>query len=101
VNLVSSPEIYTHEWASFSTEDFPANRAAKDGDRVRIVMLDVEDRRPVEDILCTPDSYLEAYARAGLSVLEVHRPLGVAADPVSWKSETAVAPWTIYVLAAA
>jgi ubiquinone/menaquinone biosynthesis C-methylase UbiE len=23
VNLVSSPEIYTHEWASFSTKDFP------------------------------------------------------------------------------
>jgi len=22
VNLVSSPEIYTHEWASFTTEDF-------------------------------------------------------------------------------
>ena len=26
VNLVSRPEIYTHEWASFSTQDFPQNR---------------------------------------------------------------------------
>ena len=26
VNLVSAPEIYTHEWASFATGDFPANR---------------------------------------------------------------------------
>ena len=99
VNLVSSPEIYTHEWASFSTRDFPANREAKSGDRVRIVMLDVEDRRPVEDVLCTPVSYAEAYARAGLSILEVHRPLGRADDAISWKSETKVAPWTIYVIA--
>jgi SAM-dependent methyltransferase len=98
VNLVSSPEIYTHEWASFSTQSFPENQAAKSGDRVRIVMLDVEDRRPVEDVLCTPESYGEAYARAELAVLEVHRPLGLAADPVSWTSETTVAPWTIYVL---
>ena len=34
VNLVSSPEIYTHEWASFSTKDFPENRLAKSGDKV-------------------------------------------------------------------
>ena len=98
VNLVSSPEIYTHEWASFSTRDFPENRAARSGDRVRIVMLDVEDRRPVEDILCTPESYGEAYPRAGLAVLEIHRPLGRSDDPVRWASETSVAPWTIYVL---
>ena len=101
VNLVSSPEIYTHEWASFSTRDFPENRSAKSGDTVRIVMLDVEDRRPVEDVLCTPESYREAYARAGLAILEVRLPLGRSDDPVAWKSETTFAPWTIYVLAAA
>src|SRR5689334_14448681 len=37
VNVVSSPEIYTHEWASFSTRRFPENRRAIDGDVVRIV----------------------------------------------------------------
>ena len=47
VNLVSSPEIYWHEWASFSTKDFPENRTARSGDTVRIVMLDVEDRQGV------------------------------------------------------
>jgi SAM-dependent methyltransferase len=51
VNLVSSPDIYRNEWASFSTRDFPENRPARSGDRVRIVMTDVPDRRPVEDIL--------------------------------------------------
>src|SRR5439155_904647 len=39
--VVSSPAIYVNEWASFSTRDFPENRRARDGDWVRIVMLDV------------------------------------------------------------
>jgi SAM-dependent methyltransferase len=99
VNLVSSPEIYRHEWASFSTKDFPENESARSGEIVRIVMLDVPDRRPVEDVLCTDDSYRDAYARAGLSVLETHRPLGRADEPFAWVAETTVSPWTIYVLA--
>ncbi len=42
VNVVSSPELYTHEWASFSTLDFPENRAAKSGDVVRCVNVALE-----------------------------------------------------------
>ncbi len=34
INLVSAPEIYVHEWASFSTKDFPQNRTARSGDLV-------------------------------------------------------------------
>ena len=37
--VVSAPAIYVNEWASFSTRDFPENRHACDGDRVRIIML--------------------------------------------------------------
>jgi SAM-dependent methyltransferase len=99
VSLVSSPEIYLHEWASFSTRDFPENRAARSGDRVRIVMLDVPDRRPVEDIVCTDEDYREAFGRAGLTLLETCRPLGTDADGQRWVSETGIAPWTIHVLA--
>jgi SAM-dependent methyltransferase len=99
VNLVSAPEIYTHEWASFSTRDFPENHTVRCGDRVRIVMLDVEDRRPVEDVLWTDEGYREAYARAGLRLLETRRPLGRAGEPFAWVSETTVAPWVIYLLA--
>lgn len=98
VNLVSSPVIYLREWASFSTRDFPENAAARDGDTVRIVMLDVADRRPVEDVLCTDESYARAYEAAGLTVLDAHRPLGRANEPFHWVSETEVSPWVIYVL---
>src|SRR4030095_3618114 len=47
--VVSAPEIYVSEWASFSTQDFLANRHASDGDRVHIIMLDVPERPPGQD----------------------------------------------------
>lgn len=99
VSVVSSPEIYLHEWASFTTRDFPENRRAKSGEKVLIVMLDVPDRRPVEDILCTDDDYARLYARAGLTVVEVMRPLADGSEGIAWKSETTTAPWVVYVLA--
>jgi len=99
LNLVSSPEIYVNEWASFSTKDFPGNRTAKNGDRVRVLMLDVEDKRPVEDIFCTDENYRELYRRAGLTPMLIHRPLGKPSEPYRWVSKTRVAPWVIYVLA--
>ena len=100
VNLVSSPEIYVHEWASFSTKDHPENHRAASGGPVRIVMLDGTDQRPVEDILCTDAHYRELFNQADLTVIETHRPLATGQESVEWKSETEVAPWTIYVLGA-
>lgn len=98
VNLVSSPQIYTHEWASFTTEDFSENRHAQSGDRVKIVITDVEDRRPVEDILWDDRSYRETYARAGLGLVKTYRPLGKESEPYQWVNETRIAPWVIYVV---
>jgi SAM-dependent methyltransferase len=98
VNLVSAPDIYVHEWASFSTKGFPENRLARSGDKVRIIMLDVPDRRPVEDIVWSAEDWLEVYRRAGLVAIQVHRPLGGVAEPYRWVSETTIAPWVIYVL---
>jgi SAM-dependent methyltransferase len=98
VNLVSSPEIYVNEWASFSTKDFPENRTAQCGERVVTVMLDVEDRRPVEDVLWTDEAYHDVYERAGLITLKTYRPLAKRTEAFSWVSETTIAPWVIYVL---
>lgn len=98
VNLVSSPQIYVNEWASFSTRDFPENRLANSGDPVRIVMLDVDDRRPVEDIVWTDEDYREVYRRAGLAPIATYRPLAKPSEPYAWVSEVTIAPWVIYVL---
>lgn len=100
IAVVSSPRIYVHEWASFSTRDFPGNRNAGDGDRVRIIMLDVPDRRPVEDVVCGDARYRELFTRAGLRVIEMVSPLATGEEPIAWVNETKVAPWSVYVLGA-
>src|SRR4029453_6512167 len=79
--VVSAPEIYVSEWASFSTQDFLANRHASDGDRVHIIMLDVPDRRPVEDVFCTDAHYRGLFESSGLRGLEAEKPLHPDAKP--------------------
>lgn len=98
VNLVSSPEIYLNEWASFSTKDYPENKFAKSGDKVKIIITDIGDKRPVEDILWTDESYRDVYSKAGLEVMEMPKPLAKESEPYNWVNETRIAPWVIYVL---
>lgn len=98
VALDSTPEIYSHEWASFTTRDFPENASARSGDVVRIVMKDVADARPVEDIFWRDEDYREGFRRAGLDVVAVRQPLGRESEPFSWVNETKIAPWVIYAL---
>jgi SAM-dependent methyltransferase len=98
VNVVSSPEIYVHEWASFSTKNYPENRFAKSGDTVRIVMTDVEDARPVEDILWSDEDYQKVFEQAGLKTVATYRPLARDEEPFNWINETRIPPWSIYVL---
>jgi SAM-dependent methyltransferase len=98
VSVVSTPEIYTHEWASFSTKDFPANAAARSGEVVRTIITDQRDRRPVEDIFCTDESYQAVYRETGLKTIQIHRPLATGDESYSWVNETRVPPWAIYTL---
>jgi SAM-dependent methyltransferase len=98
VLIVSRPEIYTHEWASFSTKDFPENRAAKSGDKVRIIVTDHADARPVEDIVWSDESYREVFEESRLRLVQKREPLARGDEPYSWGSEVEVAPWAVYVL---
>jgi SAM-dependent methyltransferase len=98
VQIVSRPEIYSHEWASFSTKDFPENKEAKSGDRVRIVVTDHADPRPVEDILWTDEAYREVFEEARLRLLQKYEPLAREDEPYGWVSERQIAPWAVYVL---
>ena len=97
--LKDAHSIYINEWASFSTRDFPENHQACDGDRVRIVMLDVADHRPVEDVFCTDALYRRLFESAELRVLDVQSPLASGNEATLWTTETRIAAWTIYVLA--
>ncbi len=98
VNIVSSPEIYVHEWASFSTRDFNENRTAKPGDTVKTLTTDFADRTPCLDIYWPHESYLEVFSRAGLEIVEMRKPLANGDEPYRWVSETRIAPWVVYVL---
>ena len=98
VSVVSAPEIYLNEWASFSTRDFPENRRARSGDKVRIIITDVDDKRPVEDVVWADDAYRDVYEQAGLEVVEMRKPLGKPGEPYEWVNETSIAPWVVYVL---
>jgi len=98
VQIVSRPEIYTHEWASFSTKDFPENQVAKSGDKVHIIVTDHADPRPVEDILWTDEAYREVFEEARLRLLQKYEPLARGDEPYVWVSEVEIAPWAVYVI---
>jgi SAM-dependent methyltransferase len=98
VHVVSSPELYTHEWASFSTKGFPENRAARAGDVVRCVNVALDDRRPVDDVFWSDAAYAETHALAGLETVRQYRPLARDDEPLDWVNETRIAPWVVYVL---
>ena len=96
--LDSNSEMYTNEWASFSTIDFPENAYAVTGDIVKIIMTDVDDRRPVEDILWTEADYYTLFNLAGLGIEATYKPLGFENEPYKWVVEKEIAPWIIFVL---
>lgn len=96
--LDTNPELYVNEWASFSTMDFPQNKRAKSGDVVKVIMNDVPDKRPVDDVIWFPDDYNRLFNATELVLLEALRPLAKEDEPYEWKMETKIAPWVIYVL---
>lgn len=98
INLVSSPDMYTHEWESISTRDFPENLQARDGDMVKTVITATGDGRPVDDVLCTDACYRMIYKQAGLTPVKTYAPLAREEEPYPWVNETKIAPWIIYVL---
>jgi len=92
VSVVSSLDIYMHEWASFTTQDFPENAAAHSSDVVRIVVADHQDPRPVEDIILTDESFREVYNEARQQAIQVFKPLAKGDEPYTWVSETTIPP---------
>lgn len=98
INLVSSPEIYVNEWVSFSTKNFPENRQAKNGDVVKIIITDIEDKRPVEDVFFNPENYRELFINTGFKIEKVYKPLARESNRYKWINETKISPWNIYVL---
>lgn len=71
---------------------------AKNGDEVRIIQTDIEDKRPVVDIVWTDESYREVYEKARLNLIKMHKPLAKKTEPYRWVIETKIVPWVVHVL---
>ena len=95
--LDSTPEMYTHEWVSFSSRDFPENARATSGDKVRVINLDSGDRRPCGDILWTDEDYRACFENAGLRLAGSQKVFAREDEPYPWINETKIAPWIIYI----
>lgn len=65
---------------------------------VRIIVTDHQDRRPVEDILCTDEAYQAVYREAGVKTIRTFKALAKGHEPYKWVNEMRIAPWVIYVL---
>jgi hypothetical protein len=61
-------------------------------------MKDVEDGRPVVDLIWFHEDYLKLFAASGLDLVAHYTPLGHKDEPSGWITETSIAPWVIYVL---
>ncbi|MCK4764223.1 MAG: class I SAM-dependent methyltransferase [Candidatus Aminicenantes bacterium] len=98
IMLDATPEIYVNEWASFSTKDFPENRNAKSGEKVKIITTAIEDARPIEDIIWTDEDYKVTFKKSNFDQIKTYKPLAKENEPYKWINETSKAPWIIYVL---
>ncbi len=98
LNLVSTPDIYLHEWVSFTTRDYPENSNARTGDPVLIINTATKDSKPVADILWPDDAYRQVYKQARLELLEMRKLMARPDESVPWVNETRIAPWCVYVL---
>lgn len=96
--LVSTPDIYYNEWLSFTTKVFTHNIKAKCGDIVNTIIIDIDDRSPINDILCPDDHYQLIFKKSGLKTVDIFKPLGKKSEPFNWITEDKIAPWCIYVI---
>jgi SAM-dependent methyltransferase len=96
--LDSTPELYLNDWSSFITTVFEENKKAASGQIVKTIMIDVDDSRPVEDVLWKDEDYRKCFDNSGFSLIKAHKPLGRPDEPFDWINETKIAPWVIYVI---
>jgi hypothetical protein len=61
-------------------------------------MTDVDDRRPVEDVIRYDEGYRDVCREAGLEVVRVYKPLARDDEPFKRINETRIAPRVICVL---
>lgn len=95
--ITGSEELYSpfKNWVSFDS-NFEENYNLYSGKITKLRL-----KNPVIEFLdyfWTEMDYLECFEKAGLEVLNIHKPLGKPTDPYRWNDEILYSPFTVYVL---
>jgi hypothetical protein len=61
-------------------------------------MKDVDDKRPVTDIIWYEDDYTYLVQKSGFYLCDICYPLGKPEEPYNWINEENIPPWVIRVL---
>ncbi len=94
MTVVRNEDSYNTDWLSENTE-FEENKNLHSGSIVK--MLFKEINLSLYDYFWSDQDYREVIKDAGLSLVDIHRPIGRDDDGYAWKTEKIKSPCTIYV----
>ncbi len=93
VMIVCTERFYAGTWVSLNV-DFPENKAARSGDKIRVRFPDLD--LTIVDTYWTDSDYTGVLREAGFQCVDRIHPLGNEDDCVDWRDERTTAPFVIY-----
>jgi ubiquinone/menaquinone biosynthesis C-methylase UbiE len=94
ITVVANENTYNHDWLTINT-DFEENKSPVSGSRVKIQFRDID--LTIFDYYWSEKDYIEVLGKAGLEVVKVHKPLGLAGDRYEWRDEKIAAPSSVLI----
>lgn len=94
VAVVCGADFYNADWLTENTQ-FAENEQLRSGCVVKVSFKEID--LSLYDYFWSDDDYREVIREAGLSLVQVHRPLGTDHDGYPWVTEKLKSPFTIYV----
>ncbi|XKL64190.1 hypothetical protein PGB90_004276 [Kerria lacca] len=94
ITIVRNKDAYNTDWLSENTE-FEQNKNLKSGCVVKILFKEIN--LSLYDYFWSDEDYREAISQAGLSIKQIHYPVGKDEDGYPWITEKIKSPCTIYV----
>ncbi|MBC8491624.1 MAG: class I SAM-dependent methyltransferase [Candidatus Marinimicrobia bacterium] len=96
VLITSSDDSSEGEWVSFLRERPSGGTSSLE--RNQIVVRIRNTPIVFHDYVWSESEHREVFRRAGLQLLEAHKPLGRSDDPYKWRDETYSTPVVVYIL---
>jgi len=94
--ITTSEAGYKGDWVSLSF-DFPENkRLLASGDKVKLNLRG--STIFLYDYYWAHEDFLGVFTRSGLTLRELHQPLGLESESIEWRDEMQASPVSIYVL---